>query len=42
LAALDIALLSACVEIDQRELGALAAFTRFDGDDVLVVFGTDF
>jgi hypothetical protein len=41
-AALDIALLSACVEIDQRELGALAALTRFDGHDVLVVIGADF
>jgi hypothetical protein len=39
---LDVTLLSACVEVDQRELGALAAFTGFDGHDVLVVFGADF
>ena len=39
---LDVTLLSACVEIDQRKLGALAAFTGFDGHDVLVVFGADF
>lgn len=39
---LDVALLSACVDKDQSELGALVALTRFDGHDVLVVFGADF
>jgi hypothetical protein len=40
--ALEVALLAASVDVHQRESCAAAAAVRFDGDDVLVIFSSDF